>query len=162
MPEVTVAIETADRVNANGRRYPRRLLARLMAEHEPDKTLAYVHSPGAEGPTLDNAVGSVKDLELKADGKLYATVELFRNTVGSGITELLKHGFHPKFKMSGIGTVGADGMVADDYQLNGLQIDMGPVWQNNKLREVLLRKMQRKLETDSPPPNPLLGPGDLR
>jgi hypothetical protein len=144
---IKVSLATAEQPNPNGRIYPRQLLERVVRQHDPAKTMAFVHDDS--GLVLQNVIGQVQHLQLAEDGRLYGTIKLIDTAPGLDVQELCLNDYQPKFSMSGAGTV-RDGVVQDDYHFDGVTVDMSTWTKDAKLRKILRMKQRKHYATARP------------
>lgn len=107
-------IEQADVPNANGRIYPKKLLERIINEHQDDQIFGQLGPAENSKISFDFMSHVVSGLRM-ADGFLMADIGTIKSCQGPTLENLLKTGT-VVFRLRGVGSI-ENNVVQDDYQL---------------------------------------------
>jgi len=129
----TCPAQRSDVKNANERVYPRKIWERICAEDS--EVMERVRAGGMvghlghpeDGVGDDGAVSHVvRDLKLDEKGVVWATFEILDTERGKVVQEYRRKNVRFGVSSRGVGTVGADGVVQEDYQLRTFDIVLNP------------------------------------
>ena len=123
------AVMKLDETTANGRVYPKALFERELkrVQKQVDLGLEYVFSyePGSSYPmSLSNAAAVIESISINGN-EVWLRAKVVKGTLPGDLVRFLvieKRDLGMDLFPAGVGSVGDDGVVNDDYHLNFVQI----------------------------------------
>ena len=147
---IEIDLLRSDVPNKNGRVYPRRVLEAVVqgnrAQFLPVTNDSTAFELDGLRVTPETMVGELVDLQLQGD-RLIGVMRVVDNLEGQELQQLHQLDYRFSFAARGIGTVDMDGVVQDDYVLEGAAVDWGTTTQFTKIAKMFRKKMKGRYES---------------
>lgn len=125
--------QRSDTKNANGRIYPRKIWERILKEGSPVRSrmteramIGHLEHPSDGVTDLRKGSHIITDLKLDEKGQVLGTAELLDTPDGKIAQEYINRNIRIGISSRGKGSVGADGRVTEDYELETFDLVYNP------------------------------------